>query len=43
VIDVVHKGIYSLATGAVADATISALPTSSAGRARRARRLKGFS
>ncbi len=43
VIDVVHKGIYSLATGAVADATISALPTSSAARARRARRLKGFS
>ena len=41
-IDVVHKGVYSFATGAIADATISALPNSSAARAFPARRLKGF-
>ena len=41
-IDVVHKGVYSFATGAIADATISALPTSSADRAFPGRRLKGF-
>ena len=41
-IDVIHKGVYSFATGAIADATISPLPTSSAARAFPARRLKGF-
>ena len=40
-IDVVHKGVYSFATGAIADAIISALPSSSAARAFPARRLKG--
>ena len=42
VIDVVHKTIFSLATGAVADALIEPLPTSSARRAALGARLKGF-
>ena len=42
VIDVVHKAVYSLASGAIADAVISPLPTSSAQRALPGRRLKGF-
>jgi len=42
VIDVLHKAIYSLATGVIADSLISPLPTSSAQRALPGRRLKGF-
>ena len=42
VIDVLHKGVYSLATGAIVDALVPARPTSSARRAFPARRLKGF-
>ncbi len=41
VIDVVHKTIYSLAAGAVADALIQPLPTSSVSRRFPGRRLKG--
>jgi hypothetical protein len=42
VIDVVHKTLFSLATGAVADALIAPLPTSSARRRGLGARLKGF-
>lgn len=42
VIDVVEKGIYSLVTGALADAFIEPSPTSSARRAGLGLRLKGF-
>lgn len=42
VIDLVHKAVYSVATGAIIDALVSPLPTSSVGRAFPARRLKGF-
>lgn len=42
VIDVVHKTLFSLATGVVADAVIAPLPTSSARRGGLGRRLKGF-
>jgi hypothetical protein len=42
VIDVLHKGVYSLATGVIVDALVSPLPTSSVRRAFPARRLKGF-
>ena len=41
-IDVAHKGVYSLATGAIADALVEPLATSSARRALPSRRLKGF-
>ena len=40
-IDVLHKAIYSLAAGAVADALIEPLPTSSVQRRFPGRRLKG--
>ena len=42
VIDVLHKTVYSLATGVIADALVSPLPTSSAQRGLLGRRLKGF-
>jgi hypothetical protein len=42
VIDLLHKGIYSAATGAIVDALVSPLPTSSVRRAFPGRRLKGF-
>jgi hypothetical protein len=42
VIDVLHKGVYSLATGAIADALVPPLSESSARRAATARRLKGY-
>jgi hypothetical protein len=41
-IDVLHKTIFSLATGAVADALIAPLPGSSARRKGLGARLKGF-
>jgi hypothetical protein len=41
-IDVTHKSVFSLVTGIVADALIDPLPTSSARRRLRGRRLKGF-
>ena len=41
-IDVAHKAVFSLATGAVADALIAPLPHSSARRKALGRRLKGF-
>jgi len=41
-IDVVHKTVFSLATGAFADAVIDPLPTSSARRRAPGLRLKGF-
>jgi hypothetical protein len=42
-IDVAHKTVFSLATGAVADAVIDPLPTSSARRRGLGLRFKGFS
>jgi hypothetical protein len=42
VIDVLHKTVFSLATGAVADAIIRPRPTSSVRRRARSRRLAGF-
>src|SRR5918997_6863004 len=42
VIDVLHKAVYSLATGVVADALVSPLATSSARRTLSGRRLKGL-
>ena len=42
VIDVAHKSVYSLATGAIADALVDPLATSSARRALSGPRLKGF-
>ncbi len=42
VIDVLHKTVFSLATGAVADALIEPLPDSSARRPALGARLKGF-
>ena len=42
VIDLLHKGVYSAATGAIVDALVPPRPTSSARRAFPARRLKGF-
>lgn len=42
VVDILHKTVYSLATGVVADALIPPLETSSARRAFPGRRLKGF-
>ncbi len=42
VIDVLHKTVFSLATGAVADALIEPLPGSSARRPALGARLKGF-
>jgi hypothetical protein len=42
IVDVLHKGVYSLATGAFVDALVSPLPTSSARRSLFGRRLKGF-
>jgi hypothetical protein len=41
-IDVVHKSVFSLVTGIVADALVDPLPTSSARRRLAGRRLKGF-
>ena len=41
-IDVLHKAVYSLATGAFVDALVSPMPTSSVRRAFPGRRLKGF-
>jgi hypothetical protein len=41
-IDVAHKTVFSLATGALADAVVDPLPTSSARRPARRLRLKGF-
>ena len=42
VIDVAHKAVFSLATGAVADALVAPLPGSSAEGNALGRRLKGF-
>jgi hypothetical protein len=42
VIDVLHKAVYSFATGLIADSLISPLPTSSAKRQLSGSRLKGF-
>ncbi len=42
VIDVLHKTVFSLATGAVADALIDPLPDSSARRKALGARLRGF-
>ena len=42
VIDVLHKAVFSLATGAAADALVEALPGSSAQRRATGLRLKGF-
>jgi len=42
VIDVAHKGVYSLATGAIADALVEPLATSSARRALFGPRLNDF-
>jgi hypothetical protein len=42
VIDVLHKTVFSLATGVVADAIVPPLPTSSARRRGLGLRLKGF-
>jgi hypothetical protein len=42
VIDVAHKTVFSLATGAVADALIAPLPDSSARRRALGARLRGF-
>jgi hypothetical protein len=41
-IDLLHKVVYSVATGAIVDALVSPLPGSSVGRAFPGRRLKGF-
>jgi hypothetical protein len=41
-VDVLHKAVYSLVTGMVADSLIGPLPTSSAQRALSGRRRKGF-
>ena len=41
-IDVLHKGVYALATGAVSDALVAPAPSSSAARPAQGRRLKGF-
>lgn len=42
VIDLLHKGVYSVATGAIADALVPPRPASSVRRAFPGRRLKGF-
>ncbi|MEA2324231.1 MAG: hypothetical protein QOD81_4081 [Solirubrobacteraceae bacterium] len=42
VVDVFHKTVYAMATGAIADALVAPLPGSSAGRPQQSRRLKGF-
>jgi hypothetical protein len=42
IIDLVHKAVFSLATGAVADALIDPLPDSSARRKALGARLSGF-
>jgi hypothetical protein len=42
VIDLLHKAVYSLATGVVVDRLVSPLPTSSARRSLPGRRLKGL-
>jgi hypothetical protein len=42
VIDVAHKGLYSLVTGAVADALVEPAPSSSVRRRWLGARLKGF-
>ena len=42
VVDVVHKAVFSLATGAVADALVEPLPGSSARRRAPGARLKGL-
>jgi hypothetical protein len=42
VIDVFHKTVFSLVTGAVADRLVDPLPTSSASRSAAGSRLKGF-
>ena len=42
VIDVSHKAVYSLVTGALSDALVRPAPTSSARRRALGRRLKGF-
>ena len=42
IIDVLHKTVFSLATGAASDALVKPLPTSSARRRGLGARLKGF-
>jgi len=42
VIDVLHKGVYALVTGAAADALVRPLPGSSVRRPLQSRRLGGF-
>lgn len=41
-IDILHKTVYALATGAISDALVSPAPASSAARPALGRRLKGF-
>jgi hypothetical protein len=41
VVDILHKGVYALATGAVTDALVPAAPGSSAARRSLGHRLKG--
>ena len=43
VIDVLHKAVYAMATGAAADALVPPLPGSSVKRPLQSRRLAGFS
>ena len=41
-IDVLHKGVYAFATGAISDALVEPAPSSSAARPALGRRLEGF-
>ena len=41
-IDILHKGVYAFATGAISDALVPPAPSSSAARPALSRRLKGF-
>lgn len=43
IIDLVHKTVYALATGAAADALVRPLPRSSVKRPLQSHRLAGFS
>ena len=43
IIDVLHKTVYAMATGAAADALVRPLPTSSVKRPLQTQRLRGFS
>ncbi len=43
IVDVLHKAVYAMATGAAADALVSPLPSSSVKRPLQSQRLAGFS